>query len=437
MLNRLLAHKRVSINTTRLAQRVSFQRSSLGAGLPLGREGVVGLTAKRSHLWLLMVTILVQMGIPWREGQAALTQDSKVLTTRATGSDFGSVLDKYSDYAKSPDPETFGVSGQTLMDVSRVGPNRVIPMPAVLDQLLLYRGKPVGGMRGTTTRGAGDIEPTGPSSQEAGSASDGSLSGIGGRDFYQRQLRLDHEEVRQTLLKVAEEFGEEAQYVPYVWGGNQIGDTKACQACRSCIAKKSRLKVEKRKSVCKPCQQCGIDCSHFVHRVFQDAGLEFPYTNTASLQRMSPMTLLEDLRLVDIGRDLRQVRPGDLLLKKKHIVVLLRTGEQGRGDVIHVSRSTRKMGPGGGIEIARDVDLTHFAGKLVKILRHKDTMLPDSSNSTSPNTRSVLKNPNEAPAQGSPEDPREEKGKNNPLLWGPGEFMAHRGPLPPRSAPEV
>ena len=448
MLNQLLSqHKRVSINTTpECRKNFGFEKSRPRRGPCKRRESACPMRLRDVcspvKLIFIMLGLMFHPGLLTFDGNhglpllrefplihklveptavAALTPDlqesrGSALINQSFGTVGGRESPSRVDWSSL---QSRGAWGHSLSTPSPgVGPNRVIPMPAVLDEVLHRQSTP--GSKGI---------PSAPSKGETLKADDSSQSSRGG-DFYERQRRLDHEEVRQTLLKVAEEFGEEAQYVPYVWGGNQIGNTKACQACRSCIAKKSRLKVEKRKAVCKPCRQCGIDCSHFVHRVFQDAGLDFPYVNTSRLQRMSSLALLEELGLVDLGKNLDHVMPGDLLLKKKHIVVLLRAGEDGRGDVLHVSRSTQKMGPGGGIEIARDVNLVDFAGKLVKILRHRDTMMPEVLEPAWNDREegSSGKSPAQNPAiPGSPRDPsRRPEGldRSHPLLWGPGEFLA-------------
>ena len=62
-------------------------------------------------------------------------------------------------------------------------------------------------------------------------------------------------------------------WVPYVWGGSQIASRKSCAACRACLVKKPRLAPERRLQACKSCERCGIDCSHFVNQVYEDAGL--------------------------------------------------------------------------------------------------------------------------------------------------------------------
>lgn len=159
-------------------------------------------------------------------------------------------------------------------------------------------------------------------------------------------------------------------FVPYVWGGNQIGTKAECQACRACIAGKKRLKVERRLKACSACQKCGIDCSHFSNRVYADAGLKYPYASTSDLTRMAPARLSAELGLVDMGRDIALAQPGDILLYPHHVVILLKADALGRGSVLHVSRSVTRKGVGG-IEVISNEDLRHFRGRLLKILRHQ------------------------------------------------------------------
>jgi len=175
----------------------------------------------------------------------------------------------------------------------------------------------------------------------------------------------------QTLARVLEKYGE-LTHVPYVWGGSAIGNPSECQACKDCIAKKGRsIRVERRLKSCPACTKCGMDCSHFVHRIYKDAGLGFPYASTRELQRTSHAKLRERFGLVDVGRDLRRAQPGDLLLHPKHVVILLRVRGERTGDILHVSRSIEKSGRIGGVEILRNIDLLRFRGKLLKILRHE------------------------------------------------------------------
>ena len=175
--------------------------------------------------------------------------------------------------------------------------------------------------------------------------------------------------LRQRLLDVAHRYATMTD-VPYVWGGNAIGDGEACQECRACLASKRRLAPGKsRAAVCPACRDCGVDCSHLVNRIYADAGLDLPYLPTARLRYLSRSALKEH-GLIDVGKDLSRAKPGDLLLQARHVVMLLTVTGPTRGDFIHVGRSVRH-GRIGGIEVVRDGNLQRLAGgRLVRILRH-------------------------------------------------------------------
>ncbi len=175
------------------------------------------------------------------------------------------------------------------------------------------------------------------------------------------------EPLRDRLLAVAAKFGEQT-YVPYVWGGNAMGDPKSCSECRACMASKKRVRVERRARGCAACRQCGMDCSHFVTRVYNDAGIKMPYASTNTLNHMSKQDLRDRFGLVDIGRQLSTAKPGDLLLHDRHITLLLKLRSDSYGDVLHASRSNKK-GRIGGVEVAVDKNLLRFRGRLRKILR--------------------------------------------------------------------
>ena len=121
------------------------------------------------------------------------------------------------------------------------------------------------------------------------------------------------EHLRRSLVDIARSYGERT-YVPYVWGGNAIGDQADCESCRACVDSNMHLPVKKRRSTCQVCKRCGVDCSHFVHRLLNEAGLDYPYLATQRLKGMSA-DHLRDFNLVAIGRDLHRARPGDLLLQ--------------------------------------------------------------------------------------------------------------------------
>lgn len=182
--------------------------------------------------------------------------------------------------------------------------------------------------------------------------------------------------LRDQILALAAKYGERTD-VPYVWGGNAIGDAEQCQACRECIdTKRSKGKqgrLKNRLKTCPACKSCGIDCSHFAQRFFGEAGLTFPYKSTSQLRKMTAKDLREKLGLVDLGNDLRLARPGDILLHTQHMTILLKLHSATHGDVLHASRSYKK-GRIGGIEIARDKNLLRFRGRLLKVLRRVELM---------------------------------------------------------------
>jgi hypothetical protein len=160
-------------------------------------------------------------------------------------------------------------------------------------------------------------------------------------------------------------------HVPYIWGGGRIGSVTQCEDCRLCVQKNS-IPLTDRLDRCTACRQCGMDCSHFVYKMYQDAGLDYNYASSRELSRQTPSGLLKHYNMVDIGNDLTLAQPGDLLVYKKHIMMLLRVISPRRGDFIHVTRFGRgdshKLG---GIRFEKDRDLERFRGSLVRILRHK------------------------------------------------------------------
>jgi hypothetical protein len=195
------------------------------------------------------------------------------------------------------------------------------------------------------------------------------LPGETGRDRTGPAPRSEMSEESAALMSVARSYRGKT-YIPYVWGGDHVGDQATCQACRACVEGKGRLKVERRARACTACRQCGVDCSHFVNRLYKEAGLPYPYLSTSKLKRLSASTLHKRYGLVDLGRDLSRAQPGDLLVSPRHVVMLLRMRDGTTGDFIHVSRSI-KHGRMGGVEVVENQDLFRFRGRLVRILRHQ------------------------------------------------------------------
>lgn len=183
---------------------------------------------------------------------------------------------------------------------------------------------------------------------------------------------IDHQ---STLLSTAMSYLAYGS-VPYVWGGNSIGDEATCASCAACIVKNKKRGVKKRHLKCADCRNCGLDCSHFVQKVFADAGMHFPFVTTTSMMKPSRKRpdLIQGLRF--IGTDFRAARPGDLLVLRRHVVILVRRHADSTADVIHVSRAVRNslIPKVGGIEFRRRVNLNRFYGGLRRILRHEKLM---------------------------------------------------------------
>jgi len=175
----------------------------------------------------------------------------------------------------------------------------------------------------------------------------------------------------QDRLLTLADYYMNMTYVPYIWGGGSIGDKDVCLACRSCVLQ-NKVPLQRRLQSCSACRRCGMDCSHFVYRLYQEAGLNYAYASSWELSRQNGKGLLKHYNLIDIGRDLALAQPGDLLIFRKHIMMLSGVISPSRGDFVHITR----FRPGdasklGGFRWDKDKDILNYRGKLVRILRHK------------------------------------------------------------------
>ena len=187
----------------------------------------------------------------------------------------------------------------------------------------------------------------------------------------------EHEEIdawdalpSKDRLELLGEAAEKLRDVPYIWGGSKVGSLEQCQACRECVAKK-KVPLARRLQKCRPCQQCGLDCSHFVSRLFEIVGLDFPYASTRELRRASASALKRYHQLISIPVDLKAVQAGDLILYAKHVVLVLKGYGDGRADFIHASRFRKgDRNKLGGLELERGKFLHRMRGPVKRILRH-------------------------------------------------------------------
>lgn len=175
--------------------------------------------------------------------------------------------------------------------------------------------------------------------------------------------------VQKKIIQSAQDILESAK-ISYVYGGNRIGGESECSSCNACLAE-NKPAPKLRFKVCKECYACSLDCSHFVHRVYSDAGIHFPYFTTDVMRATPPPKLRKRYGFIDLGRDISRAQPGDLLVYKGHVVMLETLHKSGIGDIVHATGGRAIKGPGAGIQRERRASLPNFAGRLQRILRHE------------------------------------------------------------------
>lgn len=188
--------------------------------------------------------------------------------------------------------------------------------------------------------------------------------------------------------------------ITYVYGGKQVNSATDCTDCVRCLAElaskaavdnvrllarspqsdmrseanlaSGKERVEKRKiEHCVACAKCSLDCSNFIHQVFNQAGLSMPYLTTKQMLQLSPQSLQKTSHLVTMPQQLRLIRPLDLLVYKGHVVMVEAVSSKGRGTVVHVTAGRELRGPGVALQRERQVEFAHFRGPLRRILRHR------------------------------------------------------------------
>lgn len=168
-------------------------------------------------------------------------------------------------------------------------------------------------------------------------------------------------------------------FVPYVFGGNAIGSPRVCQACSECVmARKLPANSSSARTLhCEACRRCGLDCSNFVNRVFDDADMGYRFADTSTLRGLEDMNLEARLGFVNMGNHIEDARAGDVLLQKNHVILLLAIDHVHHTvDYIHASRGSRRT-PVGGIERVRAADMFKVTRHVEKILRHRELIQPE------------------------------------------------------------
>jgi cell wall-associated NlpC family hydrolase len=169
--------------------------------------------------------------------------------------------------------------------------------------------------------------------------------------------------------------------IPYVFGGSQMGSPRRCSDCSECIR---RRKLPANSSMdrfnqCKACRECGLDCSNFVSHLLKNAGLKSKFATTATLLRENERVLWKKYAFIDVGNQLEDAKPGDLILKNGHVVMLIDIQQPlGTVDFIHASRGSKRTQVGG-IELRRGVSIKKIQRDTLRILRHKDLVEPNDS----------------------------------------------------------
>ncbi len=183
----------------------------------------------------------------------------------------------------------------------------------------------------------------------------------------------------ERLLAAADRLVKETS-VPYVFGGSRIGSPKQCQGCVDC-ARRLKLPADStlsRYNRCPECQRCGIDCSNFVNLLYAEAGLGFPFADTRTLQSSGHDFLRERYGFLNIGKNLEDARAGDLVVEKGHVMMVIDVDAKSRTIAyIHSSRGSLGRKPIGGIELRRGKSLDEVQKRTLRILRHRDLVLPE------------------------------------------------------------
>ncbi len=173
------------------------------------------------------------------------------------------------------------------------------------------------------------------------------------------------------LIGTAEYYLNHAE-ISYVWGGNTVADKKSCKSCSQCLNDKKPSKTNKVKA-CPMCKKCGLDCSHFILHVFENAGLKTKYLTTSAMRSFSKDKLLTDFNWIDMGAKASRAMNGDLAVYPGHVIMIMKVyPETAKADIIHVTSGRDIKSPGEAVQTERGIKIENFRGPLQRLLRHKD-----------------------------------------------------------------
>lgn len=157
--------------------------------------------------------------------------------------------------------------------------------------------------------------------------------------------------------------------ISYAWGGHSI-NPKLCAECSACL-NKAGTAPKKQLEICPVCNQCSLDCSHFIETAFDRAGLATPYLTTRQMNRLEAKTLRKSYGWIDLGRKVNRILPADILVYDGHVVLVEKVSSPGVGQVIHSTSGDVIKRAGEGIQRQTLVPFANFKGPLLKILRHR------------------------------------------------------------------
>jgi cell wall-associated NlpC family hydrolase len=178
--------------------------------------------------------------------------------------------------------------------------------------------------------------------------------------------------LRAEIVRSADAFLEKLE-VSYVYGGSKVGSPEDCDRCNACLEAKLP-KPRQRFTACPVCQECSLDCSHFVHLVYADVGIKMPYLTSQTMIDLPKLDLSRRYGLIDLGTDIDLADAGDLLVYRGHVVLLAEKPQNGRGRIVHATGGRDIRLPGQGIQTERQAPLALYRGPLLRILRPKALM---------------------------------------------------------------